>query len=767
MAKTLIIAEKPSVGGDIARVLGSRKRTKGYIDGDAYIVTWAIGHLISLCSPEELDESLKDWKFETLPIIPDQMKLKILPRTRQQFETIKYLIHREDVDNIICATDSGREGELIFRYIYHVAGSDKPFRRLWISSMTDEAIRDGFDHLKPGSEYDNLYRSAKCRAEADWLVGMNASRGYTLQYSRLLSVGRVQSPTLAILVKREHEIKNFVPEQYEELWASFTGYKGRWFDETKPADDSLRSRIPAEKHDWAAQFAQELAGKPAVVESLRRENKTIRPPALYDLTQLQRDANRMFGYTASKTLSLAQALYEKHKLITYPRTDSRYLSADIFKTLKTRLSKLDMEPWSTFVPTAMESQRKLFGPVINDARVSDHHAIIPTGRDPSRAKLDEDERALFDLIVRRFLVVFFDDEILEYVDVITRCDGQPFHSRGKAVQQAGWSAIYEGIGKKSRRKAVGEEDLVNLPALEEGMERKARSAKLEEKKTTPPPRYTEAMLLAAMENAGRLVDDEELREQMKDGGLGTPATRAAIIERLIQVQYVRRSGRQLVPTEKGICFVAVLPPQLSSPELTGRWEKGLAEIGRGELAADAFMDDIKKLVVDIVNASRQRVTDVEFPEDPRYNHDPDAPKPEKVSLGKCPACGGEIYENRKAYYCSNWRNPAGRCKFSIWKNGLERQGGPMLTPEMMTTLLTQPSLDDPSGAISVDKTSPFIHWAGQAEPAQPPAKATRAAKAAKTTKTAKATKTTKTAKAAKTTKTTKAAKTAQEGKERG
>lgn len=716
MPKTLIIAEKPSVGGDIARVLGSRKRTKGYIDGEQYIVTWAVGHLISLCSPEELDDSLKEWKFETLPIIPAQMKLKILPRTRQQFETIRYLVNREDVGDIICATDSGREGELIFRYIYQMTGSTKPFRRLWISSMTDEAIHDGFAALKPGHEYDNLFYSAKCRAEADWLVGMNASRGYTLQYNRLLSVGRVQSPTLAILVNREHEIRNFISQQYYELWATFSGYKGRWFDES--SDDANRHRIPPEKKEWAEKLAEELKGQTAVVERIERQHKTVYPPALYDLTQLQRDANRMYGWTASKTLSVAQALYEKHKLITYPRTDSRYLSADIYKTLKSRLSKLNMEPWSEFVQVALESQRKLFGPVINDSRVSDHHAIIPTGRDPSRAKMDEDERALFDMIARRFIAVFFDNQELEYVDVYTRCAKQPFHSRGKVVLQNGWSVLYEGVGKKSRRKAPGEEDLVSLPSLEEGEERNVRSLKLEEKKTTPPPRYTEAMLLSAMENAGRLVDDDELREQMKDSGLGTPATRAAIIERLIQVQYVRRSGRQLVPTEKGVIFVSVLPPQLSSPEMTGRWEKGLAEIGRGQLNPDDFMNDIKDLVLLIVDASRHKVANVEFPEDPRYQRDPDAPPPEKVSLGKCPLCGGDIYENRKAYYCSNWRNPSGRCRFSIWKNGLERQGGPMLTPEMMKELLSQPKLPHPSGDIALAKKTPFIQWAGAGQDAK-------------------------------------------------
>ena len=706
MAKTLVIAEKPSVGSDIAKVLGCRNRSRGWVEGDDYIITWAIGHLITLCSPEEMDESLKNWSFDTLPILPQEMKLKVSPRTRAQFDTVKRLMNAKEVSDIICATDSGREGELIFRYIYNITGCTKPFRRLWISSMTDEAIREGFASLRPGNEYDNLYQSARCRAEADWLVGMNGSRGYTLQYDRLLSVGRVQSPTLAIMVKREQEIKAFVPETYHELWATFAGYKGRWFDEKQ---EGRPSRIPENQLAWAAKLAEELKGQPYTVERIEREQKTFKPPLLYDLTELQRDANRSFGWPAAKTLEIAQALYEKRKLITYPRTDSRYLSRDIFKTLKGRLAKLDLPQWQPHVQTALASDRNLFGRVINDARVSDHHAIIPTGRDPGKLSFEEDEGKLFDLIVRRFLAIFFPDQELEYLTVTTRAAGQPFLSKGKVVLVPGWSALYEkpddGAKKKTRSRKVEDEVLVDLPELAEGDTGKVKSGKLEEKQTTPPPRYTEASLLSAMEHAGRMVEDEELREQMKDSGLGTPATRAAIIERLIQVRYVRRTGRLLVPTEKGITLVQVLLSELASPEMTGRWEKGLAEIGRGEKDPAAFMEEIRAFVVKIVGASRQKVEGAEFPEDKFRQRDPNAAPKEPV--GQCPLCGSNLFENRKTFYCVRWR--AG-CKFSIWKDTASKSGGPEITEEMAKKLLADQKLEVPGGVLTLMKRAPFTVW---------------------------------------------------------
>ncbi len=707
MPRTLIVAEKPSVGSDIARVLGCRDRKKGYIEGDGYIITWAIGHLVTLCSPEEMDEALKNWSFDTLPILPHEMKLKVVGRTREQFGTVKRLMNLAEVSDIVCATDSGREGELIFRYIYHMAGCDKPFQRLWISSMTDEAIRDGFASLRPGREYDNLYQSARCRAEADWLVGMNGSRGYTLQYDRLLSVGRVQTPTLAIMVKREREIQNFVPEQYQELWATFNGFKGRWFDEK---GEDRPSRIPKEKQQRAHQFAEELKGKPYVVESIEKEQKSFKPPQLYDLTELQRDANRAFGWPASKTLEVAQALYEKRKLITYPRTDSRYLSRDLFKTLKSRLQKLDLPPWAEHVKVALASERNLFGRVINDAHVSDHHAIIPTGKEIGKTQLDDDEAKLFDRIARRFIAIFFPDQEVEFLTVTTRADSQPFLTKGKNVLVPGWQAVYETntvaaeaeAPKKKTRAKGKEEEYADLPALSEGDSGKVKAAKIEEKQTTPPSRYTEASLLSAMENAGRLIEDEELKEQMKDSGLGTPATRAAIIERLIYVRYVRRTGRLLAPTPKGMALVEVLLAELASPEMTGRWEKELAEIGRGEKDPNDFMEEIRQFVRKIVNASRTKVESASFPEEKRK-----APSGPKEPIGNCPVCNSYLYENSKTFYCSRWR--AG-CKFSIWKDAASKTGGPEIDESLAKKLLEGKPLVGHTGTLQLVKKAPWVEW---------------------------------------------------------
>ncbi len=721
MSKTLIIAEKPSVGTDIARVLGCRERRKGWIEGENHIVTWAIGHLVTLCSPEEMDERLKNWSFDTLPILPKDMKLKIVPRTRSQFDIVKRLMLSDEVSDLICATDSGREGELIFRYIYHMSNCHKPFRRLWISSMTDEAIRDGLDTLKPGREYDNLYQSARCRAEADWLVGMNGSRGYTLQYDRLLSVGRVQSPTLAIMVKREREIQAFVPEKYLELWATFSSYKGRWFDEKQhaanleldPKSRAFPGRIPLDQRAWAESLAESLKGKPYAVESVEREQRSVKPPQLYDLTELQRDANRHYGWPAAKTLEVAQALYEKRKLITYPRTDSRYLSRDIFKTLKSRLQKLDVPPYQEFVKVALESERNLFGRVINDARVSDHHAIIPTGRDMAKINLDEDEAKLFALVARRFLAIFFPDQELEYSTVVTRCEGHPFVSKGKTELSAGWAAIYAAPAEeetnaktKAKKKPRGrDEEYADLPALNEGDAGKTKSAKLEEKQTTPPSRYTEATLLSAMENAGRLIEDDELREQMKDSGLGTPATRAAIIERLIYVRYVRRVGRLLAPTDKGCALVDVLLSEVASPEMTGRWEKGLTEIGRGEKDPEAFMEEIRSFVRKIVAASRSKVDGVSFPED-KARARALAAGP-KEPIGTCPLCNSNLFENSKTFYCSRWR--AG-CKFSIWKDAASKSGGPEIDEALAKKLLEGKPLVGKTGTLSLQKRAPFVLW---------------------------------------------------------
>ncbi|MEX1377632.1 MAG: DNA topoisomerase 3 [Eubacteriales bacterium] len=697
MGKTLIVAEKPSVARDIARVLKVTTRGDGCIVGENHVVTWAIGHLVTLKSPEEMDDKYKTWKYEQLPIIPEKMELKITPMrgASHQFYNVKNWMNNKNIDEIICATDAGREGELIFRLIYEFAECTKPVKRLWISSMTDESIKNGFDTLKSSTEYDNLFYSARCRAHADWLVGMNGSRVYSLTYDRRISVGRVQSPTLAIMVAKEEERKAFVSQTYFEMWASFNGYKGRYFDESKEENAHWIKEEDAEKFQA---ISKELKGKIGVVEKVEKTNETKKPPLLYDLTSLQRDANYYYSFSAAKTLRLAQSLYEKHKLITYPRTDSRFLSHDMAGSLKTRLSKLNMEPWSEFAEKAMQLEGNPKR-VIWDARVTDHHAIIPTGKVAAIKKLDEEESALFDLVVRRYISVFFEDQELLKTYVVTRCEKMAFESRGLQIMKAGWSEIYESLKKKSTS-----DDEQNIPDINEGNERKVTGSSFKQKKTKPPGRYTDATLLSAMEHAGRMIEDEELSQAMIDSGLGTPATRAAIIERLIQVKYVRRSGKTLVPTEKGITLIKILPENMTSPIMTGKWEKELNEIRHGEYDADEFMDGIKKMTIDIVNSGKVKIEGVEFPGDSRSS----TVSQNREPLGACPGCeDGNIMENTKAFYCSNWRLK--KCKFTLWKKDKLTER-PEFTPEMTKELLKKNKMEFKEGIMELTDQEPYVKW---------------------------------------------------------
>ncbi len=699
MGKILVIAEKPSVGRDIARVLGCKGRGMGCLIGDEYVITWAIGHLVSLMSPEELDPKYQKWNMKDLPILPKKMKLKVLDRVQRQFDIVSGLMNDNEIDSLVCATDSGREGELIFRLIYEMAECRKPFRRLWISSMTDDAIEEGFAGLRPGSDYDDLYESAKCRSEADWLVGMNGSRAYSVSYNTHLSVGRVQSPTLALITKREEERQAFVPEAYWELTATFGSYKGTWFDPSKEKD---ATHISAADYPRIRAVADGLKGRNARVVSVDTKEETVKPPLLYDLTELQRDANRRFGWPASKTLRVAQSLYEKRKVITYPRTDSRYLSHDLLKTLKSRLSKFQKAPWQPFADEAMESDRNLFGRFINDSRITDHHAIIPTGRAADGKGWSDDEKALFDLVVRRFISMFLPDQVSLLTTAVTEAAGESFRSRGRNTTQEGWSRVYAAIAPKRAAKDDVQSD---FPVLEPGMDRKVTSCKMAEKKTQPPAPYTEAMLLSAMEHAGRQIEDEELRLQMADSGLGTPATRASIIERLIQVGYIKRTGRLLKPTEKGMALVKILPNTLASAETTGRWEKGLAEIGRGERDPEHFMDEIRELTCSIVEDAKVKRVEVQFPEESFTPRDPSAPK---KALGACPLCGGNIYENSKGFYCANWR--ARGCRFTLWKQQKGDDGRPNLAPDQVRELLDKGSIAFPEGVLELQKTAPFYLW---------------------------------------------------------
>lgn len=634
MGKVLVIAEKPSVGRDIARVLGCREKGDGLLAGGNYIVSWAVGHLAALCNPEDYNPAWKKWSMETLPIMPEQMQLQAVVSGRAQLAVLKKLLRSPEVESLICATDSGREGELIFRYIYQLCGCRKPFRRLWVSSMTDEALREGFASLRPGADYDNLFASARCRSEADWLVGINASRAYTLKYNTLLSIGRVQTPTLAIIVARAQEIAAFVPEEYWELRADFAladgqTYWGVWQD--KQGKTRLVGPQAAEQ---AKALQAAVKGRPAQVLQVGREEKSQPPPLLYDLTELQRDCNRRYGYSAQKTLDIAQSLYERRKLLTYPRTDSRYLSDDLAPHLASRVQRLaGLAQFSDLAAPLLGQPLPLSKRIIDNSKISDHHAIIPTEGNLRLEGLTPDELRVFRLVALRFLAVFFPPyryavtKVLTQVQTEANPQGELFASRGQEVLQAGWQAVYQQLQaweaaetppkKTATAKKSAKEDDQQLPSLQEGQPAQVLAVKSSRKKTQPPKPYTEAGLLSAMENAGRFVEDEALREQLKENGLGTPATRAAIIERLLKVGYIRRQGKNLLPTEKGERLMEVVPPELKSPETTGKWERGLSAIAGGRMTDEVFMASIRRYVQYLVHDCRTSNRFVRFPEEPR------------------------------------------------------------------------------------------------------------------------------------------------------
>lgn len=634
MGKVLVIAEKPSVGRDIARVLGCREKGDGLLAGSNYIVSWAVGHLAALCNPEDYNPAWKKWSMETLPIMPEQMQLQAVVSGRAQLAVLKKLLRSPEVESLICATDSGREGELIFRYIYQLCGCRKPFRRLWVSSMTDEALREGFASLRPGADYDNLFASARCRSEADWLVGINASRAYTLKYNTLLSIGRVQTPTLAIIVARAQEIAAFVPEEYWELRADFAladgqTYWGVWQD--KQGKTRLVGPQAAEQ---AKALQAAVKGRPAQVLQVGREEKSQPPPLLYDLTELQRDCNRRYGYSAQKTLDIAQSLYERRKLLTYPRTDSRYLSDDLAPHLASRVQRLaGLTQFSDLAAPLLGQPLPLSKRIIDNSKISDHHAIIPTEGNLRLEGLTPDELRVFRLVALRFLAVFYPPyryavtKVLTQVQTEANPQGELFASRGQEVLQAGWQAVYQQLQaweaaetppkKTATAKKSAKEDDQQLPSLQEGQPAQVLAVKSSRKKTQPPKPYTEAGLLSAMENAGRFVEDEALREQLKENGLGTPATRAAIIERLLKVGYIRRQGKNLLPTEKGERLMEVVPPELKSPETTGKWERGLSAIAGGRMTDEVFMASIRRYVQYLVHDCRTSNRFVRFPEEPR------------------------------------------------------------------------------------------------------------------------------------------------------
>ena len=681
---TLVLAEKPSVARDIARVLGAREKGENCLIGKDYVVTWALGHLVTLKEPQELDERYTRWKKEDLPILPARMETKVIKKTRSQFLAVKKLMNDKETGDIICATDSGREGELIFRYIYEQAGCRKPVRRLWISSMTDEAIRAGFDSLRPSADYDALYASARCRADADWLIGMNATRAYTIRYGVLLSIGRVQTPTLSMLVRRRREIDAFVPQVYYLVNADFGDYKGVYIDAKG------EKKIAAEEDAQA--IAARVRGQQASVLEATREHKSLPPPLLYDLTTLQREANAQFGFTAKKTLETAQKLYEQHKLLTYPRTDSRYLSHDMLGKVQSTLAAYDgaLQPLGE---KALEYGVRMSKRIFDDAKLTDHHAIIPTGKKAANLSLTADERRLYELVAKRLAAVFYPNYEYDALRVVTSCGQDCFLSTGQTVTQEGWKAVYAGEqASGARRTGKKKEDEQPLPDLHPGDERVCRDAKVTQDQTKPPKEYNDASILLDMEHAGRQIEDEELREQMKDCALGTPATRAAIIERLISVGYVSRRGKNLTATEKGVHLIEAVPQEIASPETTGRWERALAEIARGSDGDQRFREGIARLAAFLVqNASG--APDVAFAPEERRGRTKRVP-----TLGvACPLCGkGKVAENSKGFYCTRFRDG---CKFTIWKNELVRAGGPELTAKLLKLCMEKRDVRGSTGII--------------------------------------------------------------------
>jgi len=719
MSKTLVIAEKPSVGRDLSGALDgvfqrrtledvapkrTRKKTAEeavdeattkpkkkttrdeahFLESDDYVITWAVGHLVQLADPEEYDEKWKRWRMADLPIVPPD-GFKLVPRdakSKKQLKLIETLLKREDIDRIINACDAGREGELIFAYLYEsvfgvspTEGAPKPVDRLWISSMTKQAIREGFEKLRPGEQLQNLEAAARSRSEADWLVGMNATRAATIRgrawVGGVVSLGRVQTPTLGMIVKREREIQAFVPEPYRLVHATFDPrYSGMWFegDETRIFGDLAR----------AEQIVDKVSGKDGTVESAERKEQSERAPLLYDLTSLQRDANRRYGFSARRTLQAAQSLYEGKKAITYPRTSSRFLSGDMVPQLKPTAATLQPIPdYRAAAEFVLALDQLPLGRVVNDAKVDDHHAIIPTDIEHDVDDFTPDERRIFDLVARRFLAVFHPPARYARTTVITLVEEERFRTRGKVTLEPGWRGVY-GLEADAEKQSEDEEaEGAEIPALQQGQPVRCVEASFEDKMTRPPPRYTEATLLSAMETAGKLIDDDELRDAMKDSGLGTPATRAETIETLIRREYIERVGRDLQATPKGIQVITMLEEhKLTSPEMTGEWEHRLSEIEHGKGDRRAFMDGIaafaKETVDQIAALDKEQL------------------RPERAELGPCPRCGAEtgeiIRENSKAYGCTSWKSrEEPGCGFVVWKRVASRT----LTPEIARQLIEE------------------------------------------------------------------------------
>jgi len=649
MSVQLVIAEKPSVARSIAAVIGAAEKQNGYWQGGGYLVSWCIGHLVSFAEAGQYDEKYCKWRYEDLPILPQPWQFIVPDEKKQQFEVLRALLNRPDVDSVTAATDAGREGELIFRFVYQMAGCTKPVKRLWISSMEDAAIREGFANLRPDSDYDALYQSALCRAKADWLVGINATRLFSVLYHKTLTVGRVQTPTLKMLVDRDAKILRFQKEKYYTVGIQSGSLK---------ADSGRIASM-----DEANTLKSTCAGTSAICTSIKRERKAEQPPKLYDLTTLQREANCLFGFTAKQTLDYAQQLYEK-KLLTYPRTDSQYLTEDMGQTAQHLVSALlGLLPFAQGLDLTPE-----VGRILNSKKVSDHHAILPTSEFVKQGftGLAESECKLMNLVCSKLLCAVAIPYEYETVTAVFSCAGNEFAAKGKTVLVPGWKEIDQRF--RSTLKADTEEEVLNtLPELAEGQSFSV-TANVSEHFTSPPKAYTEDTLLSAMERAGA----EDMPEEAERKGLGTPATRAAILEKLVQMGFVQRKGKQLVPTKDGINLAVVLPESLTSPVLTAEWENRLTEIAKGKADADEFMAEIEAQVRQLVktysciSADKQSLF-----------------QSERVIIGKCPRCGENVYEGKKNFYCGNRG-----CQFVMWKNDrFFEQRKKAFTPKIAAALL--------------------------------------------------------------------------------
>ncbi|MDR1547556.1 MAG: DNA topoisomerase III [Hungatella sp.] len=618
--KSLIIAEKPSVARDIARVLHCAKNHDGVIEGEKYVVTWGLGHLVTLADPEDYDPKYKEWKMEDLPMMPEQFRLEVIKQTGKQYRVVKSQIHRADVGEIIIATDAGREGELVARLILEKAGNKKSIKRLWISSVTDKAIKEGFAKLKNGHEYDNLYDAAMCRAEADWLVGINATRALTCKYNASLSCGRVQTPTLAIIAGREEEIKNFVPRPYYGITAKCTSpaLSFTWRDEKSKSFRSF------DKDRVEALLSKMKAQGEGVVTEVKSVPKKTDSPQLYDLTELQREANRRFNYSAKETLNIMQRLYENHKVLTYPRTDSRYLSSDIVPSIRERLEACGVGPYRKLAGRMVNQKIKASPSFVNDKKVTDHHAIIPTEQFVQLDHMTIDERKIYDLVVRRFLAVLYPPFEYEQTEITLDLGGETLAARGKTVKALGWKEVYESQDEEDEEQELKEQ---NLPAMKKGDRLKGLAVAMTEGKTKPPSPFQEATLLSAMENPVSYMETKDrdmARTLGETGGLGTVATRADIIEKLFSSFLLERRGKDIYLTSKARQLLSLVPEDLKKPELTAEWEMRLSEIAGGKLKRAAFMKDIRQYSGDLIHQIRAG--------EGSFNHD-------NLTNHKCPDCG--------------------------------------------------------------------------------------------------------------------------------